>query len=273
MREERALELNVEKTLVTHATKSSAKFLGHIVHLTEPKKKPRRKVIKEGTKRTTLITPRPQIDAPIGDLVKGLEEKGFCRGGGKPTRCGRLVHLQVPDIITYYRQLENGLRSYYAKSSNFGHFSARIHYILKYSCALTICSKLRLGTLRKTFKRFGANLTQIKDNGEIGISYPTPSKKPKPRRSKTYVARAEPGRLIQQLSARISRGRTDLEAKCYLCESIDNIEIHHTRKLKSGKSKDFLMHIQQRMNRKQIPLCRSCHNKVHRGAYDGPLKL
>lgn len=273
---ERALELNVEKTLVTHATKSSAKFLGHRVHLTEPTKKPRRKVIKEGTNRTTLITPRPQIDAPIGDLVKGLEEKGFCRRGSKPTRCGRLVHLQVPDIITYYRQLENGLRSYYGKSSNFGHFSARIHYILKYSCALTICSKLRLGTLRKTFKRFGTNLTQIKDNGEIGISYPTPAghyKKPKSRKGKTYVARAEPGDLVQELSNRIRRGRTDLEGKCYLCDSIDNIEIHHVRKLASGKSKDFLMHIQQRMNRKQIPLCKSCHIKVHRGAYDGPLKL
>ena len=80
------------------------------MHLTESKKKPRRKVIKEGAKRTALITPRPQIDAPIRDLVMGLEEKGFCRRGGKPTQCGRLVHLQVPDIITYYRQLENGLR-------------------------------------------------------------------------------------------------------------------------------------------------------------------
>jgi len=236
--EERALELNVEKTVVTHATESSAKFLGHRVHLTDNIQKPRRKVIKGGTKRTALITPRPQIDAPIRDLVKGLEEKGFCRRGGKPTRSGRLVHLQVPDIITYYRQLENGLRSYYGKCSNFGHFFARIHYILKYSCALTICSKLRLRTLRKTFKRFGANLTQIKDNGEIGTSYPTlvgHYAKPKSRKGKTYVARSEPGRLIQQLSNRLRRGRTDQEAKCYLCHSIENIEIHHVRKLESGK--------------------------------------
>lgn len=197
--EERALELNVEKTFVTHATKSSAKFLGHRIHI-----KP---IL--GSKRSSLLTPRPQIDAPIGDLVKGLEEKGYCRRGGKPTRSGRLVHLQVPDIITHYRQLEFGLRSYYGKCSNFGQFSARIHYILKYSCALTICSKLRLRTLRKTFKRFGPNLTQIKDNGEIVASYPTPSghfAKPKPKKGKTYVARSEPGRLIQKLSNRVRRG-------------------------------------------------------------------
>lgn len=230
-----------------------------------------------GAARTTFVSPRPQIDAPIRDLVKGLEEKGFCRKGGQPTRSGRLVHLQVADIITHYRQLENGLRSYYGQSSNFGHFSARIHYILKYSCALTICSKLRLRTLRKTFKRFGADLTQIKDNGEIGISYPTPvghySKSKLRRRSKIYVPRSEPEHLIHRLSNRLNRGRRDLEAKCLLCHSIDNIEIHHVRKLAKGKSSDFLMHIQQRMNRKQIPLCKSCHIKVHKGAYDGPLKL
>jgi hypothetical protein len=83
---------------------------------------------------------------------------------------------------------------------------------------LTICSKLRLGTLRKTFKRFGTNLTQIKKNGEMDISYPTPIghyKKPKStpkgeRKGKTYVARTEPGRLVQELSNRIHRGRTDL---------------------------------------------------------------
>lgn len=206
--EERALELNLEKTYVTHATKSSAKFLGHRIHTN---KKPRRTVIRMGAARTTFVSPRPQIDAPIRDLVKGLEEKGFCRKGGQPTRSGRLVHLQVPDIITHYRQLENGLRSYYGQSSNFGHFSARIHYILKYSCALTICSKLRLRTLRKTFKRFGADLTQIKENGEIGISYPTPvghySKSKLRRRSKIYVPRSEPEHLIHRLSNRLNRGR------------------------------------------------------------------
>lgn len=274
--EERALELNVE---ITHASKSSAKFLGHIVHITEQSKKPRRTIINKNGKRTTArINPRPQMDAPIRDLVKGLEERGFCRRGGQPTRCGRLVHLQVPDIITHYRNLENGLRSYYAKCTNFGHFSGRIHYILKYSCALTICSKLRLRTLHKTFKRFGPNLTQFKENGEISAYYPTPEghyAKPKSKKGLgySYVRRAEPGRLIEQLSYRIGRGRGDLEAKCYLCDSIENIEIHHVRKLQSGKSKDFLMHLQQRMNRKQIPLCKSCHIKVHRGVYDGPLKL
>lgn len=232
-------------------------------------------VIKEGTARTVTISPRPQIDAPIRDLVKGLEEKGYCRQGGKPTRSGRLVHLQVPDIITHYLQLENGLRSYYGQCSNFGHFSARIHYILKYSCALTICSKLRLRTLRKTFKRFGADLTSIKENGDIGVSYPTPvGHYAKPKwKGKTSVFRSEPETLIHRLSKRIARGRQDLESRCFLCGAIDNIEIHHTRKLSKGKSKDFLMSLQQRMNRKQIPLCKSCHIKVHSGTYDGPRKL
>lgn len=200
MQEERGLELNVEKTHVTHATKSSAKFLGHRIH----NRKPRRTVMREGTAKTVLLSPRPQIEAPIRDVVKGLEEKGYCGRGGNPTRSGRLVHLQVSDIIAHYRQLENGLRSYYGQSSNFGHFSARVHYILKYSCALTICSKLRLRTLRKTFKRFGPDLRQ---NGEMGISYPTPVghyTKPRSRKGYSYDLRSEPENLIHRLSQRMT---------------------------------------------------------------------
>jgi len=241
LQEERALKLNVEKTHVTHATKSSAKFLGHRIHLTDSNRKPRRTVMRGGTAKTVVLSPRPQIDAPIRDLIKGLEEKGYCRRGGNPTRSGKLVHSQVPDIIAHYRQLENGLRSYYGQCSNFGHFSARVHYVLKYSCALTICSKLRLRTLRKTFKRFGPNLTQTKDNGEIGVSYPTPIghySKPRSRKGNSYVLRAEPENLIHRLSKRIYRGRRDLEGKCLICQSIDNIEIHHVRKLSIGKSPD-----------------------------------
>jgi len=92
LQEERALKLNVEKTHVTHATKSSAKFLGHRIHLTDSNRKPRRTVMRGGTAKTVVLSPRPQIDAPIRDLIKGLEEKGYCRRGGNPTRSGKLVH-------------------------------------------------------------------------------------------------------------------------------------------------------------------------------------
>ena len=61
-----------------------------------------------------------------------------------------------------------------------------------------------------------------------------------------------------------------LDNSCWICGDDTSIEMHHIKHIKtinvklSGFSK-----LMARMNRKQIPLCQSCHNKVHKGEYDG----
>jgi len=46
--------------------------------------------------------------------------------------------------------------------------------------------------------------------------------------------------------------------------------MHHRRSLKAHKTDNTLKGIQINQSRKQIPLCTSCHQKVHNGLYDGP---
>jgi len=261
LKSERDLVLNLDKTKITHSRDDSASFLGYNIHLTKSYKKPRRHVVVNNKHKLSLLTPRPL--APTNECVKKLTEQGYARGNGAPTKCGRLIHLTAGDIVRHYLTLEQGLLAYYGISSNFGHFSARIHYILKYSCALTLCSKLRLRTLRKTFRKFGKNLTILKENGEIDIEFRTrKGHYAKPRRKAGFPQLAmDPAKLISDLSKRISRGRTDLHGECTLCGAVNNIEIHH--RLSKGKSSDYLTHLQQRMNRKQ--LCKPCHIKVHQG--------
>ena len=48
-----------------------------------------------------------------------------------------------------------------------------------------------------------------------------------------------------------------------------SIEIHHRRPLKAYKIDNTLKGIQINQSRKQIPLCVSCHQKVHNGIFDG----
>lgn len=43
--------------------------------------------------------------------------------------------------------------------------------------------------------------------------------------------------------------------------------MHHVRSLQ-GKGAGFLA-VMRAMNRKQIPVCKQCHMKIHRGEYDG----
>jgi predicted HNH restriction endonuclease len=48
------------------------------------------------------------------------------------------------------------------------------------------------------------------------------------------------------------------------------IVMHHRRPLKAHKTDNTLKGIQINQSRKQIPLCVSCHQKVHKGIYDSP---
>ena len=58
-----------------------------------------------------------------------------------------------------------------------------------------------------------------------------------------------------------------LEKICMICKSQDQIEMHHIRHLK-GKPKGFSESMKA-INRKQIPVCKECHDKIHYGSYDG----
>jgi len=62
-----------------------------------------------------------------------------------------------------------------------------------------------------------------------------------------------------------------LEEPCYICGATEDIEMHHLKHLKDTKDKNTIIQIISRINRKTIPLCISCHNKVHTipGKYDG----
>lgn len=270
LKEELGLELNLVKTKITHAQTESAYFLGHNIHITPPSKQKREYI--ELLRGKTLIrkTTRPIFDGPIDKIVEKLEEKGFARRGGNPTRCGRLIHLQPSQIIKYYRSIEDGILNFYNMTNNYGRVSARTHYILKYSCALTLASKLRLTTLKKTFSKFGKNLTIRGEKGEIIASYPTPSYK-RPKKTVKDLT-IEPLELIDQLAKRVNKGTLDLKGPCTICGSSDKIEVHHVkhiRKMTEVTKKDALKSRMARMNRKQIPVCRKCHQEIHKGKYNG----
>jgi hypothetical protein len=66
-------------------------------------------------------------------------------------------------------------------ANNYGRLAARVHYSLKYSCALTISSKMKLRTMKRVFKKYGKELTIQRDKKAISfpnISYTRP-KEPK----------------------------------------------------------------------------------------------
>jgi group II intron reverse transcriptase/maturase len=259
------LSLNLDKTKITHAVKNSALFLGYKVHMSDVK----RFIIKKDDEgKTRRRVPRPILDAPIARVVERLVTAKFARKGDKgvPTRNGRFIHLSLADLVNHFLSIERGIVNYYSMANNYGRLAARVNYILKYSCALTIASKMRLRTMRKVFSKYGPNLTIKDEKGEVIASYPA-RKYVRPKRFNIPESLVKKD-IVKTLSERIGRGRKDLKGPCTVCGSDKNIEMHHVRKLskrKRTRTRDWLLDIMIRMNRKQVPLCKSCHVGYHRG--------
>lgn len=84
--------LSEEKTLITHATTQKAKFLGHHISNTLQDKMIIRSIVRKGVTKTVTFNPRPQLLAPITQIVEKLREAGFARGSDcRPTRKGAYI--------------------------------------------------------------------------------------------------------------------------------------------------------------------------------------
>lgn len=263
------LTLNLDKTKITHAATDRANFLGFELHQTPQNKQLVISRLKENINIKAVQTTRPLISAPVSKLVEKLNENGYCRGKiNNPTRVGRLIHNTNSQIVNHYKALWLGLANYYSVCSNFSAMN-QVYYILYYSCVLTLASKLRLKTKRKVLKKFGKYLkiTDPLNKDKILAYFP---KWGKPiLEPKSWMDTTLPINLIDKLAKIVHRTRDMFNEPCKVCGSKENIEIHHIRHLRKNKSKDYLTQIMININRKQVPLCQSCHIKVHKGLYDG----
>jgi len=260
-----AMTLNIDKTHITHSTTERALFLGYDISCTPKSKMP---IGYNSRKRLVRKTTRTVMNAPIKRVVERLRLKGFLNSKNQPTRCGRYINMDLWNIIDSYKSIERGVLNYYSMANNYGRLSARVHYSLKYSCALTISSKMKLKTMRGAFKRYGKNLEiRVKDKT---ISYPNISYK----RSRKLIARPDDNfsfeNYFESLVYRHKRHVGNLTGPCIICGSSEKIEVHHIRALKDiSKKRDWLSMTMAKFARKQVPVCKSCHIKIHKGIYDG----
>lgn len=134
-----SLNLQVSSTFVLRY--KSALFLGYTI--------------------TLDATSRVAVQVPVERVIFNLKELGCLSNKGVPTRNCKYLNNTLGEIVVNYRRIELYLLKQYYFSDNFSYLSKRVFYILRYSCALTICSKMKLKTLRKTFKQYGSCLSVV----------------------------------------------------------------------------------------------------------------
>ena len=277
------LSLNVSKTKITSATTNRAFFLGSYIRAitSRTNDQPNRKNSFTGSGRKIRArTPQGYIRcfAPIENIVKKLQEQGICRIVNFknrqviPTRKTSWVFLDVELIIQKYNYLWNGLLNYYSFAYNRAQLNF-VQYLIHHSAACTLMNKLKLSSRAKVFKKFGRNLTVIKQNEQK-------STKPIQLNYRSTLTRLEKFNIGKQENKNIGlpyyvfdyaiRSKKMANAQCVICGALSNIEMHHRRPLKSSVTDNTLKGVIKNLTRKQIPLCRKCHLKVHLGSYDGP---
>lgn len=163
----KSIQLDLKKVTITNV-RDSTLFLAHRIHMM---KRFRQKIQKSKNNSINILLNKPIINAPINKIVNNLIKKKYAITNGKPTKNGKLVHLSLVTILKHYKNVERDILNYYRHCDNYKSLSARIHYILKYSCTLTIANKMKFKTLRKTFKKYGKNLSIKNDKNKIIQSY------------------------------------------------------------------------------------------------------
>ena len=99
-------------------------------------------------------------------IVSSLQKLGFVSNRGAPTRNCRYLNSKVSSVLTNYNRVGQFILNQCFLADNFDDLYTKVFYLLKYSCALTICSKMRLKTLRKTFEKYGSDLG-VKDGNKL----------------------------------------------------------------------------------------------------------
>lgn len=257
------LELNREKTQITHLPTEQARFLGYAIKTATPRWR-RRNMRRKRSPHNVVQTVRTtsgniKLLVPLRRLSEKLQKYMV---NGQPACMNAFVNQPVDHIIGHYNGVIRGWYNYYQLAENVSSLNYA-RYILQYSLAKTLAHKESI-SVSKVFRKYGKDITFQKPNGHHIHFFNQPL---------TQVKRAK--RTGTAVDVRPTwypkKTRTRLLDNCAICDSPERIEMHHVRHIrKRGQHiQGFTLYLAA-INRKQIPVCQQCHRDIHRGRYDGP---
>ena len=270
LRSELNLALSDEKTLITHAREDKAKFLGYEVHALHADDK-------HDHRRQRCI------NGSIGLRIPLQVKKEKC---AKYMRRGKPIHLPQRTIesaystVARYQAEYRGLVQYYRLAYNL-HTLSHLKHVMEVSLVKTLANKYRT-TCRKIYRRFGTTIDT--DEGRFKVLLITVDRGPSKEPLVAYFGGVSLkynrwAGVNDQPTKPVWSGRSEvverlLAQECELCGSIENISVHHIRKLADlePNGQKELPEWKKRMvarRRKTLVVCRLCHESIHYGKYDG----
>ncbi len=261
LRETLGLELNQQKTLITHARSKPARFLGYHVQIQHCD--------------TKLTNGRRSVNGKIALRVPPDVIKAQCaryREHGKPWHRSRLQNLDDYDIVRTYGAEYRGVVNYYLLAQDVWRLGT-LHWHALTSMLKTLGAKHRSSVTKMAARhkakietsdgprtcfearkhregkkdlvaRFGGII--LRQDRRAVIRDPAPAPVPYPRK---------------ELTRRLRR------RECELCETGTTVAVHQVTSLKAlgkpGPGQPAWATLMARMRRKTLIVCAACHEHVH----------
>jgi len=255
LREELKLELNEEKTLVTHARTQPATYLGYEIIVQHSSTRPQ----VNGVVR--LRVPRAVIKAKCAPYLKH----------GKPERRTELLNLDDHTIISTYGAEYRGIVQYYLLAADAYRLN-RLQWVAKTSMLKTLAARHR-STVTKMAPKYKATTatphgprTCFEARIERAGRKPLVARFggiPLKRQKKAVLTDRQPAPATRrkELITRLQAGR------CEWCEKRADVEVHQARKLadlaRTGRPQPAWAQLMATMRRKTLMVCATCHQAIH----------
>lgn len=130
---------------------------------------------------------------------------------------------------------------------------------------MTLARKFKLKTMAKGFEKFnrdlGCSIGKDARVSFINIAYTKAV-----NIAKVVAPSQDPIKNIESIwNAKFTK--SNLTAPCAICGDSNNVEMHHVRQIKDMKNPnsklDFFTRQMAAINRKQVPLCKDHHIRLH----------
>jgi group II intron reverse transcriptase/maturase len=262
------LTLSEEKTAITNARTSDAKFLGYRIRLGRSKTAEQKQKLTKGNggktfkRRSTGM--QIVLKAPMDELIKKLNQKGFCDAKGRPLHKKAWTLLDEDQIISLYSSINRGIQNYYRPVDNWVELT-RIQYILKFSLAKTLAAKKQV-SITRIIKDKGIKVIVTRKGQQRTITFYQNTDWTIDRRAFTNSLTVDIVRMHERM-----RVRSKLGMPCCICLETVGVAMHHVRHIRKMTEKQAtgFTSLLAKLNRKQVPVCQECHKKIHKGEYDG----
>jgi group II intron reverse transcriptase/maturase len=261
LRDELALELSPEKTLVTHARTRAARYLGYEITVQHADRK-----ITGGRRAANGSI---ALRVPL-DMIRA--KRSLYRRHGKPERRTALLNLDDYDIIRVYGAEYRGIAGYYLLASDVWRLNA-LRWEAETSMLKTLAAKHK-STVTKTAARYKAKVetphglrtcfeARIKRDGKPDLVA---------RFGGIPLVRKKNAVLHDTIPRPVAYPRKELvtrllKRQCELCEEAGAVLVHQVKKLASlgqpGPGQPAWAAKMTRMRRKTLIVCRTCHDAIH----------